>query len=171
MAERRPGARAARVAPVRCAVYTRKSSDEGLEQAFNSLDAQREACMAYIASQKPEGWLALTSSRLPVSPRLTLPTIELPSMRHTCTRSPPALRTMSSHELGAAGVVDTSPPPERGLDARLHWEPASPAARPALSPLENSRAFPGTSCGSRSGSPLWLPPSDLAAFGPGPSDR
>ena len=40
----------------RCAVYTRKSSDEGLDMAFNSLDAQREACEAYIASQKPEGW-------------------------------------------------------------------------------------------------------------------
>jgi len=38
-------------------VYTRKSSEEGLEQEFNSLDAQREACEAYIASQKPEGWL------------------------------------------------------------------------------------------------------------------
>src|SRR5436189_4881927 len=44
---------------VRCAIYTRKSSDEGLEQAFNSLDAQREACAAFIASQKHEGWTAL----------------------------------------------------------------------------------------------------------------
>jgi DNA invertase Pin-like site-specific DNA recombinase len=44
---------------VRCAVYTRKSSDEGLELAFNSLDAQREACAAYIDSQRHEGWLAL----------------------------------------------------------------------------------------------------------------
>ena len=44
---------------VRCAVYTRKSSEEGLEQDFNSLDAQREACEAYIASQKAEGWIAL----------------------------------------------------------------------------------------------------------------
>lgn len=42
--------------PLRCAVYTRKSSDEGLEQEFNSLHAQREACEAYIASQKHEGW-------------------------------------------------------------------------------------------------------------------
>jgi DNA invertase Pin-like site-specific DNA recombinase len=40
----------------RCAVYTRKSSEEGLEQDFNSLDAQREACLAYIQSQKSEGW-------------------------------------------------------------------------------------------------------------------
>ncbi|WP_102108835.1 recombinase family protein [Oceaniglobus roseus] len=41
----------------RCAVYTRKSSEEGLEQEFNSLHAQREACEAYIASQRSEGWV------------------------------------------------------------------------------------------------------------------
>ncbi len=41
---------------VRCAIYTRKSSEEGLEQSFNSLDAQREACEAYIKSQQHEGW-------------------------------------------------------------------------------------------------------------------
>ncbi len=41
----------------RCAIYTRKSSEDGLEQEFNSLDAQREACAAYIASQKIEGWV------------------------------------------------------------------------------------------------------------------
>ncbi|MBT3625805.1 MAG: recombinase family protein, partial [Gammaproteobacteria bacterium] len=40
----------------RCAVYTRKSSEEGLEQEFNSLDAQRDACEAYITSQRHEGW-------------------------------------------------------------------------------------------------------------------
>ncbi len=44
---------------VRCAIYTRKSSEEGLEQDFNSLDAQREACEAYVVSQKAEGWIAL----------------------------------------------------------------------------------------------------------------
>jgi site-specific DNA recombinase len=44
---------------IRCAIYTRKSSEEGLEQDFNSLDAQREACEAYILSQKHEGWAAL----------------------------------------------------------------------------------------------------------------
>jgi len=42
---------------VRCAVCTRKSTDEGLEKEFNSLDAQRESCEAYIASQRPEGWV------------------------------------------------------------------------------------------------------------------
>lgn len=41
---------------VRCAIYTRKSSDEGLEQSFNSLDAQRVACAAYILSQASAGW-------------------------------------------------------------------------------------------------------------------
>jgi site-specific DNA recombinase len=44
---------------LRCAVYTRKSTEEGLEQEFNSLDAQREACESYIASQRAEGWLML----------------------------------------------------------------------------------------------------------------
>jgi site-specific DNA recombinase len=44
---------------VRCAIYTRKSSEEGLEQSFNSLDAQREACEAYIRSQQHEGWRIL----------------------------------------------------------------------------------------------------------------
>mgnify|MGYP001221283538 CR=1 FL=1 len=42
---------------IRCAIYTRKSTDEGLDQDFNSLDAQAEACAAYIASQRHEGWV------------------------------------------------------------------------------------------------------------------
>ena len=44
---------------IRCAIYTRKSSEEGLGQDFNSLDAQREAAEAFIHSQKAEGWVAL----------------------------------------------------------------------------------------------------------------
>jgi site-specific DNA recombinase len=47
---------------VRCAIYTRKSSEEGLEQAFNSLQAQREACEAFIGSQRHEGWVCLRTS-------------------------------------------------------------------------------------------------------------
>jgi len=46
---------------IKCAVYTRKSSEEGLDQSFNSLDAQREACEAFIRSQKHEGWIALSA--------------------------------------------------------------------------------------------------------------
>jgi DNA invertase Pin-like site-specific DNA recombinase len=50
-----------RTAARRCAIYTRKSSEEGLEQEFNSLDAQREACEAYVRSQRHEGWTALAT--------------------------------------------------------------------------------------------------------------
>ncbi|MGD9924808.1 MAG: recombinase family protein [Pseudorhodoplanes sp.] len=46
----------------RCAVYTRKSTEEGLEQDFNSLDAQREACAAFVQSQKQEGWILLPTT-------------------------------------------------------------------------------------------------------------
>ena len=49
----------ARRTSIRCAIYTRKSSEEGLEQAFNSLDAQREACESFVKSQKHEGWTVL----------------------------------------------------------------------------------------------------------------
>src|SRR6202051_4502718 len=60
MAELRQNNTPAR-AKVRCAVYTRKSSEEGLEQEFNSLDARREPCEAYVTSQKHEGWTALAT--------------------------------------------------------------------------------------------------------------
>lgn len=56
------GADGQRSRRVRCAIYTRKSSEEGLEQEFNSLHAQREACEAYIRSQKHEGWLCLSEA-------------------------------------------------------------------------------------------------------------
>src|ERR1700677_58324 len=47
---------------IRCAIYTRKSSEEGLDQSFNSLHAQREACEAYIASQRHEGWKLVSTA-------------------------------------------------------------------------------------------------------------
>ena len=53
---------------IRAAIYTRKSSEEGLVQAFNGLDAQREACEAYIASRRPRaGWRCPTGSTTPAS--------------------------------------------------------------------------------------------------------
>ena len=56
----RPAAdRTQRKGAIRCAIYTRKSSEEGLEQEFNSLQAQREACEAFIKSQRHEGWVCL----------------------------------------------------------------------------------------------------------------
>jgi len=54
--------RATTATRLRCALYTRKSSEEGLDQAFNSLHAQREACEAYVASQAGEGWRALSTA-------------------------------------------------------------------------------------------------------------
>ena len=53
---------------VRCAVYTRKSSEEGLDMAFNSLDAQREAGIDYIKSQKHQGWTPITTACATTSP-------------------------------------------------------------------------------------------------------
>jgi len=55
------GGKVRRSGVTRCAIYTRKSSEDGLEQAFNSLDAQREACEAYIKSQRHEGWTTLAT--------------------------------------------------------------------------------------------------------------
>ena len=56
---RSPGRGTPLNARVRCAIYTRKSSEEGLDQEFNSLQAQREACEAFIDSQRHEGWVCL----------------------------------------------------------------------------------------------------------------
>ena len=62
MPEHQTRHRTKRPITIRCAIYTRKSSEEGLEQDFNSLHAQREASEAYIANQKHEGWIALPTS-------------------------------------------------------------------------------------------------------------
>jgi len=59
MAKPRPSTDPSQPRIRRCAIYTRKSTDEGLDQEFNSLDAQREACAAYIMSQRHEGWILL----------------------------------------------------------------------------------------------------------------
>src|SRR6202049_2918653 len=56
---RKAANRTRRSGKIRCAIYTRKSSEEGLEQEFNSLQAQREACEAFIKSQRHEGWVCL----------------------------------------------------------------------------------------------------------------
>ena len=59
MRKSKNGKTASHKVSTRCAIYTRKSHEEGLEQDFNSLDAQREACEAYILSQRHEGWTCL----------------------------------------------------------------------------------------------------------------
>ena len=76
----------------RCAVYTRKSTDEGLEKEFNSLDAQRESCEAYIASQRSEGWV-LVHDRYDDG-RVSGGTLERPALKRLLARnrSPALLR-------------------------------------------------------------------------------
>jgi DNA invertase Pin-like site-specific DNA recombinase len=59
---KKPGTTTRRNGTARCAIYTRKSSEEGLEQEFNSLQAQREACEAFITSQRHEGWVCLRAA-------------------------------------------------------------------------------------------------------------
>src|SRR5437660_12203689 len=59
---KKPATATRRNGTVRCAIYTRKSSEEGLEQEFNSLQAQREACEAFIESQRQEGWICLRAA-------------------------------------------------------------------------------------------------------------
>lgn len=78
---------------VRCAVYTRKSSEEGLDMEFNSLDPQREACEAYVASQKPEGW-ALIPDRYDDG-GISGGTLERPALK----------RLLADIELGRVDVV------------------------------------------------------------------
>src|SRR6266581_3209844 len=59
---KKPSTATRRNGTVCCAIYTRKSSEEGLDQEFNSLQAQREACEAFIHSQRQEGWLCLSAA-------------------------------------------------------------------------------------------------------------
>ena len=68
---------------IRCAIYTRKSSEEGLEQEFNSLDAQREACEAFVRSQKHEGWSVLP--QLYDDPGYSGGTMERPALKRLLT--------------------------------------------------------------------------------------
>ena len=65
---------------IRCAIYTRKSSDDGLDQDFNSLDAQHEACAAFIASQRHEGWKMMPARY--DDGGISGGTLERPALRH-----------------------------------------------------------------------------------------
>jgi site-specific DNA recombinase len=82
-------------APVRCAVYTRKSSEEGLDQEYNSIDAQRDAGHAFIASQKHEGWIAVADDYS--DPGISGGTLERPGLK----------RLMADIERGRIDVVIT----------------------------------------------------------------
>ncbi len=76
-----------------CAIYTRKSTEHNLELAFNSLDAQREACEAYIKSQAHEGW-SLVPDRFDDG-GLSGASLERPALRRCSTKSDPEGSTLS----------------------------------------------------------------------------
>ncbi len=92
---------------VRCAIYTRKSTSEGLDQEFNSLDAQREAAEAFIASQARQGWVSLPTRPLAwFCCPLEHPTAEPPQMLRTFTR---AIRKGTVSEVGQRHLLPGSP--------------------------------------------------------------
>src|ERR1700731_3551788 len=96
---KKPATATRRNRTVRCAIYTRKSSEEGLEQEFNSLQAQREACEAFIASQRQEGWLCLRAAY--DDGGVSRATIDRPALQQLLAeiragRSTPSLSTRST---------------------------------------------------------------------------
>ena len=107
-----------------CAIYTRKSSDEGLEQEFNSLDAQREACEAFIKSQKHEGWVCLPVARNQQHPTPRgLKALETARWAHTKTALRQGRRATALKRATEAAAVLTTPARQRS--PREAREPAT----------------------------------------------
>ena len=105
-------------AVIRCAIYTRKSSEEGLEQSFNSLDAQREACAAFIASQRHEGWRALPA--LYDDGGYSGGNLDRPALKHRSTIFKPTKSTPSwfTRSIGSPAAWPISPRSSK------RWTPA-----------------------------------------------
>src|SRR6202162_1072317 len=123
----------------RCAIYTRKSSEDGLEQEFNSLDAQREACEAYVTSQRHAGWIAL--SEMYDDGGLSGGTIERPALQ----------RLLSDIKAGKAQIIVVYKIPW-GVDGDQFWgqtEVANPlnleATNVTRSPLRRTDRYPNQS--------------------------
>ena len=90
----------------RCAIYTRKSSEDGLEQEFNSLDAQREACEAYVTSQRHAGWIALPE--MYDDGGLSGGTIERPALRvHARSQDYPSIAAWTARQCATRFGRDT----------------------------------------------------------------
>ena len=122
----------------RCAIYTRKSSDDGLEQEFNSLDAQREACEAYVTSRHA-GWIALPE--MYDDGGLSGGTIERPALQ----------RLLSDIKAGKAQIIVVYKIPW-GVDSDQFWgqtEVANPlnleATNASRSPLRRTDRYPNQS--------------------------
>ena len=104
-------------ARLRCAIYTRKSTEEGLDQEFNSLDAQREAAEAFIQSQRREGWIASPAGGSP----LHHPSARGPSARGPRTLAPTAM----SATLILSEDISQTPPPMDVSEVQSHVRLAS----------------------------------------------
>lgn len=113
---RRPGT------TIRCAIYTRKSSDEGLEQEFNSLDAQREACAAFVLSQKHAGWVAVRD--LYDDAGLSGGTMERPALQRLLSDIKANTRRSSMANSGGSSRRSSLPIVRRERSARQRRNPA-----------------------------------------------
>ena len=130
MSRRKPPTRPADP-QVRCAIYTRKSTDEGLDQEFNSLDAQWEAAEAYIRSQAGEGW-TLVPDRYDDG-GFTGGNLDRPALRHL-------LADIETGKVDCAVVFKVDRLSRILLDSRGSWRPSSGRA---------CRSFPSPSSSTR----------------------
>ena len=118
------------VQTVRCAIYTRKSTDEGLDQEFNSLDAQRESAEAFILSQRGEGWQALPDRY--DDGGFSGGTLERPALRRLYGISPKFVRRLMTAGMPAAHG-QSAPRPLPSKPTVTHEQPgdAGERTRPA----------------------------------------
>ena len=108
----------------RCAIYTRKSSEEGLQQDYNSLDAQREACEAFIKSQAGEGWHLVRTHPFIASKPSRVASSKLPLMRPTIR---PEKRSVWCRRQPAVDNISS-------------WNACSPSNRPGISRRPRQRS-------------------------------
>ena len=116
---KKPGTTTRPSGTVRCVIYTRKSSEEGLEQEFNSLQAQREACEAFVKSQRHEGWVCVPDGY--DDGGLSGATMERPALQQLLAEIQAGrVDIVVAYKVeGAVGVV--APPPTRTLKPSCGW--------------------------------------------------
>src|ERR1051325_6715713 len=102
MARNSTSPKPAQLGNTRCAIYTRKSSEDGLELEFNSLDAQREACEAYIKSQASEGWRTIPTRY--DDPAYSGGNLDRPALQRL-------LKDIEARQIDGGGASKTDPPP------------------------------------------------------------
>jgi len=145
-------------AVVRCAIYTRKSTEEGLDQEFNSLDAQRESGEAYVASLRHEGWVALPTRY--DDGGYTGGNIERPALQQL-------MKDIAAGKVDAVVIYKRAPATKAGsvvsANRRQPFQPSSGFAdRNSSNPLKRSIETTTTA----KIAPSWMKISNGAAFGP-----